>query len=90
MVSHRICRHVYSLLAAAITEHNLTKPHIAHLDAAATVFRWSSHKHTVQSTPAPSEYPLTHTQSAVSDLSCYIVIIYKTWGKKEGLWGSRA
>ena len=28
--------------------------------------------------------------SGISDLSCYIIIIYKTWGKSERLWGKKA
>ena len=35
-----------------------------------------------QGSPWPSKYLLMWMHSAVSDLSCYIVIIYKRWGKR--------
>ena len=38
----------------------------------------------------PSEYLVTHMCNVISDLSCYIIIIYKSWGKNKGLWGERA
>ena len=57
------------------------------MDAATTqqwchhFFRWSSYRHAAQSSPGPSKYPVMHMCSAVNDLSCYIAIIYRTWGK---------
>ena len=30
----------------------------------------------------PSKYLVMRLHSAISDLSCYIVIIYKTWGER--------
>ena len=33
----------------------------------------------------PYEYLVMHMSRALSDLSCYIIIIYKMWGKSESL-----
>ena len=40
-----------------------------------------------RSSPRPREYLVMHMSRALSDLSCYIIIIYKTWGKSERPWG---
>ena len=40
--------------------------------------------------PWPREYLLTRMCSAISDLSCYVIIIYKKWGKSESVWGEGA
>ena len=42
-----------------------------------------------QSSPWPSEYLMKFTHSAISDLSHYIFIIHKTWGKSQRAWGER-
>ena len=38
----------------------------------------------------PYEYFVMHMSRVLSDLSCYIIIIYKMWGKSERPWGERA
>ena len=43
---------------------------------------WSSHIPTAQSDLWPSEYLVMCMHSAINDLSCYIVIIYKMWSKR--------
>ena len=48
----------------------------------APLFRWMLYMCIAQSSPWPSKYLLMWMHSAVSDLSCFIVIIYKTWGKR--------
>ena len=50
------------------------------------LFQWSLYN---KSSPCPSEYLLPHISSAINDLSSYIIIIYKTWGKSKRLWGER-
>ena len=49
--------------------------------------RWSLYN---ESSPGPSKCLLTLRHSAVSELSSYISIIYKTWGSSEWPWGRRA
>ena len=50
------------------------------------LFQWSLYN---KSSPCPSEYLLSHMSSAINDLSCYIIIIYKMWGRSKRLWGER-
>lgn len=40
--------------------------------------------------PWPRNYLLTCVCSAIGDLSCYVIIIYKKWGKSEKMWGEGA
>ena len=43
------------------------------------LFQWSLYN---KSSLCPSKYLMMCICSAISDLSCYIIIIYKTWGKR--------
>ena len=90
--NHRNCRHVYSLLAdaAAIAVYVLyslllwliqqTQPWGS--NKVPPLSKWSSYIPTTQRSSWSSEHLLTRMCSATNDLSCYIVIIYKTWGKR--------
>ena len=49
--------------------------------------KWSLYN---KSSPNPSEYHVKCECSAISDLSCYIIIIYKLWGKSKRSQGERA
>ena len=40
--------------------------------------------------PMPNKHLVTRTHSALSDLSCYKIIVYKTGGERERPWGQRA
>ena len=62
--------------------HNTTQPQ--------GLSRWRLDMLTEQSSLWPSKYLVTHTSSAVSDLNCYIIIIYKMWGKSKRTWGETA
>ena len=96
--SCRNCRHIYSLLSdtAAVTVFSpgWQSSHISRQavfsccwpnghsrDAAVMLplFRWSPY---IRSSLCPREYLVTLMLSAVNDLSCYIVIIYKTWSMR--------
>ena len=83
--SHRNCRHVYCLLAgmAAMTQLPCSCgwPSGHRCNAAVTppLSRWSSHARTT-----PGEHLVTCTHSTTNELSCYIIVIYKTWSK--GAW----
>ena len=57
---------------------------------------WGSKYHVTKQVPCdpvstlwPSEFLMMCMCSAISDLSCYINIIYKTWGQSERLWAKR-
>ena len=39
---------------------------------------------------ARGQASVSHMRSVISDLSCCIIIIYKTRGKSERAWGERA
>ena len=50
---------------------------------------WISYRRTTQSSSWAPEYPVTHMCSATSDRSCYIVVVYRTWGKRAWEHGMR-
>ena len=84
----RTCRHVYSLPAGAAainSRHNITQYHTP-----ARVFQVEI-IHAFRTKAACGQASAwCHVCSAVSDLSCHIIIIYKTWGESKRLWGERA
>ena len=46
----------------------------------AVTFQWSLYMCTAQSSSWPSQYPVMRMCGAIT-LSCYVIIIYKIWGK---------
>ena len=50
---------------------------------ATTFFRWSSYRHTAHSNPWPSNHLVMCMRSTINNISCYIVIIYKTWWQES-------
>ena len=87
----RSCRNFrpnYSLLAgiaavaANIAQHKPTQPSWAFSGEA---YIYSQNKSSLW----PNEYIVMHMHCTISDLSCYIIIIYKMWGKSERPWGER-
>ena len=86
--SCRNCSPNYSLLAgiaavaADIAQHNLTRPFWAF---SGEPYIYSQNKSSLW----PSEHLVMHMNCTITDLSWYIIIIYKTWGKNERPWGER-
>ena len=74
MRSCRNCRHVYSLLA----------------DAATKGFSGGNIDKRNKSDLGPSEHTVMVVLSAINDLCCYRIIIYKTRGENERPWDERA
>ena len=96
--SCRNCRHIYSHLVdtAAITvfspgwhsshisrqavfSRGLPNGHSCDAAVMLLLFRWSPYS---RSSLCPREYLAMFMLSAINDLSCYIVIIYKTWSMR--------
>ena len=85
----RNCRHIYPLPAdtAAITTYSvallswLTDGRSRDAAMMLPPCRWSPCIPTAQTSSRPSESLMARVGKTVSDLSCYITIIYKTWGE---------
>ena len=100
--SPRNCRRVYSLLsgtAAGVADSAVFSPLV--VDPADTALMQPHHQYAVAKTFSggayiclqnisslwSSEYLVMCMCGTISDLSCYIIIIYKMWGESERVWG---